>query len=224
MSLPQKHHQRFESPLIDSRDMIVEFKDTFPAVIQTEFAAKLKCPVLVVNSAERGATSVGLLKKLAETLRDYQPDFLILNIGTSDSRFRRTGLRTHGGRLWQKVSYSSFEVNLANIVPTLALNKAVLITLGIVPASSEITRKYPASDQQFTLYNARLEQFTKSVDGHFLSFSDIRANVDEYVAPDGLHYGRRMHEHIASCISKLALQSDRVHRMDYQDCSNSSSS
>lgn len=209
LSLPLKRNLRYEDALIDSRDMLVPFASTFPAIIQMCFGKMLGKPVLVTSHTRRGATSTELRELAIVALREYQPHYLILNIGTSDARFRTTGLRRVGGELWQKVPLLEFEENLASLIPAFLCSGATLIAVGILPCSTELLRKYPGTAPEFLRYNTVLKNFTDRVCGIFLDMDDLTSSIDEYVAPDGFHYNAKAHADVARRIHEAMTRDAR---------------
>ncbi len=206
LSLPLKRDMRYREALIDARDMLVPYRDTFPALMQMLFGQALGTPVLIASQTQRGATTVELLELALTALREYQPHYSIVNIGTSDARFRPTGLRRVGGTLWQKVALPEFERNLSRLLPALAFSRTVPITIGILPCSTELLRKYPDTAREFARYNAVLKRFTVAAGGIFLDMNDLAECIDEYVAPDGFHYSGKTHWHVAHRILETIQQ------------------
>jgi lysophospholipase L1-like esterase len=203
LSLPLKRSLRFSEALIDDRDMLVAYPDTFPAIMQLTYTEALATPVLVTSQTQRGATTAELPQLLATTQREYQPHYVVVSIGTSDARFRTTGLRRAGGALWQKIAFSEFEKNLMQLLPVFMFSRARLITLGILPCSSELLRKYPSTPTEFDIYNSALQRFTSQAGGVFVDMTHLAESIDEYVAPDGFHYNTRAHKRVAEDVLRI---------------------
>ena len=203
LSLPLKRDLRHRGPLIDVRDMLVPYEKTFPALMQLRFPSALGCHVLVNTNARRGATTVEAVVLVTTELREFQPHYMICTVGTSDARFRPTGLRRAGGRLWQKVGLREFEENLRRLVLPIVFCRTTLIIVGILPCGSELLRKYPDSSIEFARYNAVLRAIAAEAGGVFLDMSDLAESIDEHVAPDGFHYGPSAHQHVANRILEV---------------------
>ena len=200
LSLPLKKSLRFSGLLIDHRDMEVSFANTYPAQLQMGISG---IKALITTHAERGATTSNLSPRLTNIIRNFQPDAFVLNIGTSDCRFRPKTLRRVGGELWQKVSLSEFSTNLSECVMPLKMSGALVVTLSILPASSEVLRKYPGSDEIFNAYNEVLAAFTRAIDGTFVNLAARIVDVDQFVTSDGFHYNTRMHSLVAATLNQV---------------------
>lgn len=200
LSLPLRKRMTYRSALIDSRDMIVTYGESYPAILQRESSSRIGRTCLVTNNSERGAVTTNLLSRLAPILHDYQPDYLVINIGTSDARYRRKGLRRRGGQFFQRVPIDIFRRNLSSSSASIATSRCHLITIGILPASAAAEKQYPGIGDQFTIYNDALNIWTTSLLGSFISFDFLGEKINEYIAPDGFHYLPSMHRLIADKI------------------------